>query len=316
MSDPTRSPTVLIQALRAGELIPTDALVGADLRNADLSGLRLAHLDARGAQFEGANMSRTVWADCRLDEARLDGAALEGASFTACRGQAVSWRESQVVKVWMKDCVWQDSDFHLAALTRLAAQSTAFPGSRMKTAKLDKAWLSHCDLSGLDLAGAAWRQTHLPDSKLAGTTLAGAVLAQCSFNRAQAPGADFNGITAPAVSFYAAQLENARFDGAVLDGAIFDQARLDRASFARASLQGARFYAASSTGISFGASKLVDADLSHLRSAHTNFDEADLSGARIHAAELPDASWREAVLENLRRDDPELRTAELWRPPV
>jgi uncharacterized protein YjbI with pentapeptide repeats len=69
-------------------------------------------------------------------------------------------------------------------------------------------------------------------------------------------------------------------------------------------------------GISFGATKLVDADLSHLRAAHADFSRADMTGAKLHATELPDASWRETVLENVRRDDPELRAAELWRPPV
>jgi len=32
--------------------------------------------------------------------------------------------------------------------------------------------------------------------------------------------------------------------------------------------------------------------------------------------QLPDALWRQTVLDDVRRDDPELRAAELWLPPV
>src|SRR3546814_16848246 len=93
-------------------------------------------------------------------------------------------------------------------------------------------------------------------------------------------------------------------------------ARLDHVTLRGASLQNARFYGATSLAIDFTASQMPHADLSHFQAVGADFSQANLNGALLHAAQLPSALWHDTILDNVRRDDTELREAELWQPAV
>lgn len=139
-----------------------DAMVdlrGADLRNADLEGVKLFQADMRNANFTGANLMDAILPGANFSQATVWGADLSGA--------------------YLDGSNLEKSDFRGSAL-----DEALITGANLRKANLGRAYLHRTNLTGAELTGANLRKASLWETVFADANLAGAVgLEACLHNR-------------------------------------------------------------------------------------------------------------------------------------
>lgn len=169
-------------------------------------------------------------------------------------------------------------------LRRYAAGERDFTGADLRSADL-----SNCDLRGAKLVRAQLRGANLRGANLQGADFSGASL-------------EVNMDGLPRVNLKEANLSEGRFDGADLSAALLQKASLKNARFLQASLGAADFAGADLSGANFtnavfsgvGRTIFQGANLSGatFNGDLTNclFDGAQITGANLQGATLPDGS--------------------------
>ena len=250
-------------------------LGGADLRDAELSGVDLRRADLRDAQLAGAAL-----AEADLFRADLAGADLAGAVL-----DRADLRESG-----LSGTVFAGARLRDANLAGASANSgdTGWRGADLREARLAGTDLRGADLRDADLSGADLENADLSAADLRGANLTRVGVGWASFfghTPGQRPGSG----------------PSARFDDADLGGAALEHADLVAASFA-----GARLTAANLAAANLAEASLVGAD-----AAHAVLHGADLTGADLRNAGLREADLRDAVLIGARLQHTDLRSARL-----
>ncbi|WP_437995444.1 DUF2169 domain-containing protein [Sorangium sp. So ce185] len=156
-----------------------------------------------------------------------------------------------------------------------------FRGVDLRGMRFVRAFLEGADLRGCDLSGAVLEGAVLARADLTGANLTGARLRGANLGKANLEGAVLDD----------ADLTEAVLMGARLAGASLKRARLERAdvlqvSWAGVDLSGADLSLCSFVQTSFADANLAGANLERATLLECSLDDADLSGARLHKTSL------------------------------
>jgi uncharacterized protein YjbI with pentapeptide repeats len=195
-------------------------------------------------------------------------------------------------------------------LERLRTQCRSSSDSRPLSLDLRGITLFNADLSHLDLSGYDFSHANLSRSNLTGTafsyavfhnaSLEQAVLDECEFLGAILTSASLNECSAKQCGFGGADLSYASMINADLNDATLSKSILVHADLRAANLQNARLSEADLSHAIFTRAKLVNSDLKHSNVMHTNFELADMQGARLLAIKnFKKAKWIGADIRGL-----------------
>jgi uncharacterized protein YjbI with pentapeptide repeats len=139
----------------------------ADLRaDGRADGLRLADLDASGADLAGAVLDECLLDAVRLDDAVLDGArivdsVLDGVTATHLRGARLALRD-----VRLEGCRFGAAEWFEATLDRVELVGCRIDYLALADAVLTDVRFTDCTIGDLDLRGATVRRTAFADSRV------------------------------------------------------------------------------------------------------------------------------------------------------
>jgi uncharacterized protein YjbI with pentapeptide repeats len=154
-------------------VLPMAKLVGADLRNLDLTGAQMTAVNLWNARLDGSNLTSAL-----MDNVNLDGTALVGATLTGVRSGGITGTPASLPTGW-----------------RLVSGYLISTGADLRYADLTGA-----DLSGYDLNGAQLRGANLTQANLTNATLIGADLTRATLTQATLSNANFSGATMPVIT--------------------------------------------------------------------------------------------------------------------
>lgn len=212
---------------------------GADLAEADLSGVTMPC-----AVFESSDLWRANLTDAILPRANLEGANLCSANLKGCDLSAANLKGARL----------ESADLERANLTKACLESADLERAKLRNAVLYGADLKECRL-GLkakpDLEGADLRFAVLSGLDLEGASLKGAMLGNAICRNTNFDHVSFDGLTVMRVDWSNASLNHTTWRGAdmrcgVFEGAAMEGITLDqKTSLGLANLHGANFVPAS-----------------------------------------------------------------------
>ncbi|WP_437923421.1 DUF2169 domain-containing protein [Sorangium sp. So ce291] len=261
-----------------------------------------AHLTppAQPMTAEAAQMARVVVDAAREAGEPLDDRDLTGADFRGLDLRGMSFKRAFLEGADLRGCDLSGASLEGAVLAKADLTGANLTGARLRGANLGKA----------SLEGAVLEQADLTEAILMGARLAGARLGRARLERADMlqvswDGVDLSGAELVTCTFLQSSLVGANLSGAnlertmllecALDGADFSGARLDKATLmsctgARVRFAGARF----SEGVAMHKSGLPEADFRDAVLDKTCFRTTDLRGARFDRAQMTMTDLSEA----------------------
>ncbi|OWT59098.1 DUF2169 family type VI secretion system accessory protein [Candidimonas nitroreducens] len=273
---------------------------GVELAGLALCGLDLSGIDLSGAYIHDCDLRKTVLARAVLNDAQIENCELDTANL----------EQSRLARAQLTGC-------------RMA-------GARLAGAQAAQARLEKCDLSGATLAGGQWPGTSAQDCGFEGADLTGLQAPQAAFDACRMARADATGAVLDWAYFDRCTLEAARFDQASLGsaslsacraaGASFTKGRLqnlrtmddtvlqgahfDGADMSRASLQNTGLQQCSLRETRLDHALVLECDLSssdawHMVARRASFTGSRIAGATWRGANLMQAGFDRATLENL-----------------
>ena len=182
---------------------------GANLAQANLSGLTFAKANLSGASFYQANLTNVDFGHSNLTKASLSSATLNGAKFINAKMHGVisayeKGQPASLPKYW-KVITGQ---YEGAPVEYLVG-----PGASIGGAQLGGANFAGMNLTGIYLAGA-----HLTSANFTGANLTRANLASAGLGTANFTNANLSGASVIAADMSGANLANAKFINANLKG--------------------------------------------------------------------------------------------------
>ncbi|WP_437668901.1 DUF2169 family type VI secretion system accessory protein [Sorangium sp. So ce131] len=249
---------------------------------------------------EAALMARVVVDAAREAGEPLDERDLTGADFRGLDLRGLSFQRALLEGADLRGCDLSGAVLEGAVLAKADLTGANLSGARLRGANLGKANLEGAALEGADLTEAV-----LMGAKLAGARLARARLERADVLQVAWDGVDLSGAELVACMFLQTSLAGANLAGAnleramllecALDGADFSGAQLNKATLmsctgARVRFAGARF----SEGVALHKSALPEADFRDAVLDKTCFRTTDLRGARFDRAQMTMVDLSEA----------------------
>jgi uncharacterized protein YjbI with pentapeptide repeats len=199
-----------------------DAQTILDFNGLDFRGKDLAHCNFCAVTFIGADLRDADLSGCclrQLRDIRFDGACLRSASFS--EASHCSFKKADLTEAHINPAVFTNCDFTGAVLCEVGGSYSRMTDCVFRKADLREADLEDSELQGLDFTDADLTGARLPKcdftkAKLTGAKLAGADLTDAVLARADLSKADLT----------KAILINADLTGATIDGATFTGATL------------------------------------------------------------------------------------------
>lgn len=202
--------------LRNANLSKCD-LMGAQLLEADFSGVTapevkfiqidlnppegaeqnmdgLPELPMQGIKFVGANLTKAMFLNCRMDDADFSGACLDGVVFLTAIGSRLNFSRASLNGFCaVKDARLQGCNFSGARLKKANFRGTDLHASVFNQAELTDADLSECMLTSCSFREALATNLQLVKAQLVGADFSGANLQQANLQKANMKGAVFLG---------------------------------------------------------------------------------------------------------------------------
>jgi hypothetical protein len=178
-------------------LIPHHAMDGADLRNADLTGLRLRDGSLKAGRLAGARLAGAQLKATSLTGADLTGADLGKANLVRCNLVGATLTGARLEAALLDRCVLDDAKAAKADLSRVRlvhgpAQRSDLTGAIMAGASVEDVDFAAADLSGADLRGAQFLSCRFAGTLMKAAKLAGATFIGCEMASADFTGADLD----------------------------------------------------------------------------------------------------------------------------
>jgi uncharacterized protein YjbI with pentapeptide repeats len=167
----------------------TVILKGCTLEEADLSGLDLPLWEFR---------------NCRMATVNLRGAQLEGARFEGCRGPFANFSGANLAEAEFRNC-----DFNNAAFLEARMNGTRFVGCKLTGANLTR----------IASLGLSFKETILAQARLPALSFRKSRIERVDFGMADLSKCDFRDAVFDGCSLRDTGLADARFEGADLRGA-------------------------------------------------------------------------------------------------
>ena len=274
----------------------------ADVRYADLSGLNLDKLPLRdailtacdftgtsmvGTDLSAADLQNCNFADADLSDAVLDSCDLRGANMQSVRARSASLHAADLrpARLVRKPSADADIKDDTIVTTTANLRQVDLNNADLSYAKLKHADLGHANMEGADMTGA-----DLESSNLERANLRGAIINSTNFRFAETETAEIPTPLSDIESDLRVQLLD-HYAYINSDGTKGTLASLDGNAYDEIVLSGLNLSA-----VGFKGAKLRRADLSRAIGIFTNFEKADLSGARLHGADFDATSFRVANL--------------------
>ena len=280
-------PSIPASPLEAPVEAPDQVIRGANLEGATLSRTVLAGADLTGANLHKANLSDSLLSNVDLK------AFVEDLTNDVMKGRSIWPTEAGAAKISIAQRAQRPAVFVNAVLTeaklcRVDALGVDFSGARLRLADVQDAYFQRANLSGADLHGAQLSRTRLDDARLNAAQLAVAALDKTNLSNAECCKAIFTGANLAGANLFGANLTDATFQGADLTGASLQSANCTRTDFAganltNANLSGANLSNAFLTGTDLTRANLGDFPLSWWRWWNISFvlDRCLLNGTRL-----------------------------------
>ncbi|MBI3937448.1 MAG: DUF2169 domain-containing protein [Betaproteobacteria bacterium] len=157
----------------------------------------IPEMDLAGTNFAGADLTKALFLQCRVEGSDFSGARLEGATFVGAKGANVKFAGARLEKL-------------------CAVKESAFPGADFSGARLDRANLRGADLTGAKFPGATMQKADLSETRLQRADLRQAQAAGMRLAKADLQHADLTGINLREGVLQKAKLGGARLRGANL----------------------------------------------------------------------------------------------------
>jgi uncharacterized protein YjbI with pentapeptide repeats len=257
-------------------------LIGANLRETNLSkanlrGANLIAVNFHGADFSGANLRETNLPLAHLNGANFQEADLWGANLAWAKLIKADLRKANLTRADLRKANFQGAnlsrarlyraDLRKANLTRADLRKANFQEANLWGANLSKANLSGARLPKTTLCSADLRWANLNEALLSRADLSWANLREANLSRAKIHSTVFIKVDLGEAELSEAVLKSGDFRGANLSGANLKVANLSGADLGRADLRGAN---------------LSGADLSETTLVNTNFTKANLTSCSIY----------------------------------
>ncbi|MBN2320588.1 MAG: DUF2169 domain-containing protein [Acidobacteria bacterium] len=304
-----------------------ESFTGEDLHGLDLSGLDLSNLDFSGAKLAGAILN-----GAKLESAILSGADLTEADLTEADCTGANLAEADLTKAKLGKSILADADCTGSILTEAdLAESTladaVFEKARMAGAVLDRAEAAGANFSEADLTGCSFL-----GSSCSGADFSKAVLDNAVLRGADLREASMEGAVGRKIDLTEANLTGLRasdgcdFTGGIFwnsagGGSIWDNADLTGSDFRGARMEGAVFTAAclkqadlSFTDMKFSRfdkADLLEARMVRMNLFQGNLEKANLTGADLSGSNMYGVEFLDAVTENIRTDETNLKMSKL-----
>ena len=226
-----------------------------DLKGINLQGANLKDADLSGVDFICANLQGADLTDARCSYADFTNAHLQCADLTGARCSDVDFTNAQLQR---------------AILTNTRLSDANFTNANLKDAKLtncDAAWdvnFTKANLQGADFTNAELRDGDFTDGDLQNTILTNAELMHANFTNANLQGVDFTSFKLESPEFKEANLQSANLIELDLSGVNLTKADLRRTKL--------------------GGTDLTDANLTNSGIRDVNLSEAIIVNANFAGA--------------------------------
>lgn len=177
---------------REVKLLSQISFIGADLCNANLSGVRPIEIDFRKASLIEADLSKTI---------------LFGVLFSGANLYKANLSEANLGRATFNDATLCQINLDYADLSGAHLVRTDLSGAKLRGANLERADFSGADLIGADFSGALLIGTIFEGSDLTNANLTGATLTGASFLRTIMQGSILNNCNIYGVSVWDLQGE-------------------------------------------------------------------------------------------------------------
>lgn len=173
-----------------------------------------------GIRFTGADLTKAVFLNCKMDQADFSGACLEKASFICAIGAEVNFSKARLNKICMvKGTVLTKANFTDAELKTANLRGTNLTGAQFANACLQGADLSGANLRGTDFKRAVATSARFAKADLGCANLSGANLHKAVMRNARLIGTNFL-----SANLYQADMLHSHVDATT----VFDQANLKK----------------------------------------------------------------------------------------
>lgn len=151
-------------------------------------------MDITGLQLSGADLTKALFLQCRMDGADFNGARLDEAVFLTATGSRVNFSGAHLKNFRaVKDSRLDKANFTGASLQKANLRGTDLGAATFTNANLSDADLSETSLAGANLRGVDAANLRLAKADLSGADLSGANLHQAILQKSKLKGAVFLG---------------------------------------------------------------------------------------------------------------------------
>ncbi len=310
-----------------------------------MHGRDMTHIDARGANLAGLDLTGSL-----LEETDLSGADLSGVNFTGCSIVKTNFTGAIMHGAVMTRCVpvecsFDGADLSGATLTKGVLGVSTFPGARLAGADLSESMLAQADLKGADLSRCRGERAIFFGSDFSGADLAhaglpnavfmNATIEDATFFDADLRRATFAGVKGARACFVAADLQKASlnlgadftdadfrlvqgagatFQASKLEDTWFGGAELTRSIFAESTVRGTEMVCVNAPLTDFSDAIIEDADFTHSNLFRSTFDRAEMTRVHLEGASLFQSGFCETVFDTVWLADTNLKRTSLKNP--
>lgn len=254
---------------------------GIDIREANLSGVKLSGADLSHANLSVVNLSGANLSGANLNHAKLNVARLRGAHLTGANLNNASLNVSNLIRADLSRAQLKAASLIRAELIRADFNRAELTEANLASADLREATLRHANLRRANLSEAIVRGGVLTGANLEQAYLNGTDLGRCDLSSANCRDAEMK-----QVNLSRSNLSGANLSGANLRWADLSGANLRWADLSGAKLSGANLIGADLSNANLTNSSLVHADLSQAKLIKAEWVGADLTGATLTGAKL------------------------------
>lgn len=179
-----------------------------------------AGFSMHGIRFTGADLTKAIFLNCKMDQADFSGACLDKASFVAAIGDKVNFSKARLNKSCMvKGSVLTGADFTGAEL-----KTANLRGANLTGAQFDSACLEGADLSGCNLQRSNFKKSQATGARFTKADFGDANLSGANLHKAVMRKSKLNGTQLLATNLYQADMLRVQVDATT----VFDQANLKK----------------------------------------------------------------------------------------
>ncbi|XCN73030.1 MAG: DUF2169 domain-containing protein [Candidatus Electrothrix aestuarii] len=219
--------------------------VGANFSGADLSKSRFDTSDFSRARLTKVKASRAKFAACMLTEvdarnADMEQAVFKGADLTAIHCTGTNLRRTNFNRALLDRANFSDSNLEGAWFAEAEGDETLFCRAKLSRSKCNSTTLANADFSEAEMVQLAWSESIFLDAIMRHGILDQAMLAQCDFRRA-----DFSRTSLKQANLMYSDLRQSSFYKSNAFKVRFRHAHLEESNCCDANFYGADLYKAS-----------------------------------------------------------------------